>query len=77
MNQAASRRSIRAALPSVVGSVDKETDTSDKGELFRRRGIDRETSEAMHRTHMGVDNGWISILRMPCEMPCQMDGADR
>ncbi len=62
MNQAASRRSIRAALPSVVGSVDKETDTSDKGELFRRRGIDRETSEAMHRTHMGVDNDWVSIL---------------
>ena len=26
------------------------------------RGIDRETSEMMHRTHMGVDNDWISIL---------------
>jgi carbon-monoxide dehydrogenase catalytic subunit len=26
------------------------------------RGIDRETSEMMHRTHMGVDNGWTSIL---------------
>jgi len=26
------------------------------------RGIDRETSEMMHRTHMGVDNGWQSIL---------------
>jgi carbon-monoxide dehydrogenase catalytic subunit len=26
------------------------------------RGIDRETSESMHRTHMGVDNGWQSIL---------------
>ncbi len=26
------------------------------------RGIDRETSEAMHRTHMGVDNGWVSLL---------------
>ena len=26
------------------------------------RGIDRETSEMMHRTHMGVDNGWVSIL---------------
>jgi carbon-monoxide dehydrogenase catalytic subunit len=26
------------------------------------RGIDRETSEAMHRTHMGVDNDWVSIL---------------
>ncbi|MFO7861345.1 MAG: anaerobic carbon-monoxide dehydrogenase catalytic subunit [Desulfosalsimonas sp.] len=26
------------------------------------RGIDRETSEAMHRTHMGVDNGWQSLL---------------
>ncbi|GAB4259340.1 MAG: anaerobic carbon-monoxide dehydrogenase catalytic subunit [Thermoleophilia bacterium] len=26
------------------------------------RGIDRETSEMMHRTHMGVDNNWITIL---------------
>ncbi|MFP3981591.1 MAG: anaerobic carbon-monoxide dehydrogenase catalytic subunit [Desulfobacterales bacterium] len=26
------------------------------------RGIDREISEAMHRTHMGVDNGWQSLL---------------
>jgi carbon-monoxide dehydrogenase catalytic subunit len=36
-------------------------------QLWRRlnimpRGIDRETSEAMHRTHMGVDNGWQSLL---------------
>ncbi|MBS4062095.1 MAG: carbon monoxide dehydrogenase, partial [Bacteroidetes bacterium] len=26
------------------------------------RGIDRETSESLHRTHMGVDNDWISLL---------------
>jgi anaerobic carbon-monoxide dehydrogenase catalytic subunit len=26
------------------------------------RGIDRETSEMMHRTHMGVDNGWVSLM---------------
>jgi anaerobic carbon-monoxide dehydrogenase catalytic subunit len=26
------------------------------------RGIDRETSEMMHRTHMGVDNNWQSLL---------------
>lgn len=26
------------------------------------RGIDRETSESLHRTHMGVDNDWQSIL---------------
>jgi carbon-monoxide dehydrogenase catalytic subunit len=26
------------------------------------RGIDRETSEMMHRTHMGVDNDWQSLL---------------
>ena len=26
------------------------------------RGMDRETSEMMHRTHMGVDNGWQSLL---------------
>lgn len=36
-------------------------------EVWRRigvmpRGIDRETSEMMHRTHMGVDNGWQSLL---------------
>lgn len=36
-------------------------------ELWRKlnimpRGIDRETSEAMHRTHMGVDNDWQSLL---------------
>jgi len=36
-------------------------------ELWRKigvmpRGIDRETSEMMHRTHMGVDNGWQSLL---------------
>ncbi len=35
--------------------------------LWRRlnimpRGIDRETSEAMHRTHMGVDNDWQGLL---------------
>lgn len=26
------------------------------------RGIDRETSESLHRTHMGVDNDWVSLL---------------
>ena len=26
------------------------------------RGIDRKTSEMMHRTHMGVDNDWKSLL---------------
>jgi len=26
------------------------------------RGIDRETSEMLHRTHMGVDNNWVSLL---------------
>jgi len=26
------------------------------------RGIDRETAEMMHRTHMGVDNDWQSLL---------------
>ncbi len=26
------------------------------------RGIDRETSESMHRTHMGVDNDWVNLL---------------
>jgi len=40
---------------------------SKRQELWRKtgimpRGIDRETSEMMHRTHMGVDNGWQSLL---------------
>jgi carbon-monoxide dehydrogenase catalytic subunit len=26
------------------------------------RGVDREISEMMHRTHIGVDNGWQSLL---------------
>ncbi|NIM95643.1 MAG: anaerobic carbon-monoxide dehydrogenase catalytic subunit [Anaerolineales bacterium] len=26
------------------------------------RGIDRENVEALHRTHMGVDNDWVNIL---------------
>jgi anaerobic carbon-monoxide dehydrogenase catalytic subunit len=26
------------------------------------RGVDRETTETMHRTHMGVDNNYVSIL---------------
>jgi carbon-monoxide dehydrogenase catalytic subunit len=26
------------------------------------RGIDRETSESLHRTHMGVDNDWVSLI---------------
>ncbi|MBT8339972.1 MAG: anaerobic carbon-monoxide dehydrogenase catalytic subunit, partial [Desulfatitalea sp.] len=26
------------------------------------RGIDRETSETLHRTHMGVDNNWQTLL---------------
>jgi len=26
------------------------------------RGIDRETAESLHRTHMGVDNDWVSLL---------------
>ncbi len=26
------------------------------------RGIDRETSESLHRTHMGVDNDWVNLL---------------
>ncbi len=36
-------------------------------ELWRKigitpRGIDRETSEMLHRTHMGVDNNWQTLL---------------
>jgi carbon-monoxide dehydrogenase catalytic subunit len=40
---------------------------SKRQELWKKigvtpRGIDRETSEMMHRTHMGVDNDWVSLL---------------
>jgi carbon-monoxide dehydrogenase catalytic subunit len=37
------------------------------------RGIDRETSETMHRTHMGVDNNYISIL-LHAVRNCLSDG---
>jgi carbon-monoxide dehydrogenase catalytic subunit len=37
------------------------------------RGIDRETSETMHRTHMGVDNDYISIL-LHAVRNCLSDG---
>jgi carbon-monoxide dehydrogenase catalytic subunit len=40
------------------------------------RGIDRETSEMMHRTHMGVDNNWQSLLlHRACATPCPTGGA--
>lgn len=37
------------------------------------RGIDRETSETMHRTHMGVDNDYVSIL-LQAVRNCLSDG---
>jgi carbon-monoxide dehydrogenase catalytic subunit len=37
------------------------------------RGIDRETSETMHRTHMGVDNDYVSIL-LHAVRNCLSDG---
>jgi carbon-monoxide dehydrogenase catalytic subunit len=37
------------------------------------RGIDRETSETMHRTHMGVDNNYVSIL-LHAVRNCLSDG---
>jgi carbon-monoxide dehydrogenase catalytic subunit len=39
------------------------------------RGIDRETSETMHRTHMGVDNDYVSFC-MPSETVLRTATAD-
>jgi carbon-monoxide dehydrogenase catalytic subunit len=41
------------------------------------RGIDRETSEMLHRTHMGVDNNWQTCCCRPCATPCPTAGAGR
>ncbi|MGM0786581.1 MAG: anaerobic carbon-monoxide dehydrogenase catalytic subunit, partial [Thermodesulfobacteriota bacterium] len=63
---------LAAAMKQDYGTGKKEITLAARApekrqDLWRRfnimpRGIDRETSEAMHRTHMGVDNDWQSLL---------------
>ena len=46
----------------LVSRAPKKRQTVWKNVGITPRGIDRETSEMMHRTHMGVDNNWQSLL---------------
>jgi carbon-monoxide dehydrogenase catalytic subunit len=53
---------MKKGRPTFIGRAPKQ-----RIELWEKlkvvpRGIDRETSETMHRTHMGVDNNYVSIL---------------
>jgi carbon-monoxide dehydrogenase catalytic subunit len=49
------------AIKMVARAPQKRREIWDKFNLTPR-GIDRETSEMMHRTHMGVDNNWQTLL---------------
>lgn len=51
----------RKAINLVARAPQKRRELWDRVGLTPR-GIDRETSEMMHRTHMGVDNDWQSLL---------------
>ncbi len=51
----------RKAVKMVARAPKKRQEVWEKFTLTPR-GIDRETSEMMHRTHMGVDNNWQSLL---------------
>ena len=51
----------KKAIQLVDRAPQKRRDVWEKFNLTPR-GIDRETSEMMHRTHMGVDNNWITLL---------------
>ncbi|GKT07098.1 anaerobic carbon-monoxide dehydrogenase catalytic subunit [Desulforhabdus sp. TSK] len=51
----------RRAINLVARAPQKRRELWDRVGLTPR-GIDRETSEMMHRTHMGVDNDWQSLL---------------
>ncbi|MCL0090032.1 anaerobic carbon-monoxide dehydrogenase catalytic subunit [Dehalococcoidia bacterium] len=52
-----SRKSIRL----INRAPEKRLELWDKLGIIPR-GIDRETCESLHRTHMGVDNDWLSLL---------------
>lgn len=51
----------RQAIQLVDRAPQKRREVWQKFNLIPR-GIDRETSEMMHRTHMGVDNNWVTLL---------------
>lgn len=53
--------SRKKSLTMVARAPRQRRETWDKLRITPR-GIDRETSEMMHRTHMGVDNDWQSLL---------------
>ncbi len=53
--------SRKAALTMTARAPEKRREIWKKLNIMPR-GIDRETAEMMHRTHMGVDNGWQSLL---------------
>lgn len=65
-------REVADAMMEDFGTRKKEVQLASRAPTKRRelwaklgmtpRGIDRETSEMMHRTHMGVDNGWDSLI---------------
>jgi len=65
-------REVADAMMEDFGTRKKEVQLASRAPAKRRelwaklgmtpRGIDRETSEMMHRTHMGVDNGWDSLI---------------
>jgi carbon-monoxide dehydrogenase catalytic subunit len=51
----------RARLPLAKRAPRARQEIWEKTGTFPR-GIDRENVEALHRTHMGVDNDWVNIL---------------
>lgn len=52
----------RQEVLTLVGRVPEKQQEVWKKLGIAPRGIDRETSEMMHRTHMGVDNDWLNLL---------------
>jgi anaerobic carbon-monoxide dehydrogenase catalytic subunit len=51
----------REKLPLAARAPKVRQETWEKTGVYPR-GVDRENVEAMHRTHMGVDNDWVNIL---------------
>ncbi len=51
----------RKKLPMAARAPKARQDIWDNTTTYPR-GIDRENVEALHRTHMGVDNDWVNIL---------------
>jgi len=51
----------REKLPMAARAPQSRQEIWEKTSTYPR-GIDRENVEALHRTHMGVDNDWVNIL---------------